>query len=420
MTRKSLFLMSLLAAVVVILFVSCSKDDNTPTGPVTSQSELGALKVSTAPTLDGTIDEGWSKADVLATTLVVPLPGSTYTPLTSGNYFMSYVGASYNFKLRSMYDADNIYFLAEWDDPKKDLNRDPWYFNPTTKLWAQESRFPTYDLNRVFQRGAFYEDKFAMLWNINESMPEFNTSGCYASCHTGLDIATHFNAPALHYTNSATQFIDMWHWKAVRTGLYQDGTGTGVLKGQVDDQYQDNAEFGQSGGTAEGGRKSDSKTSGGYSDNKQTLTITGTSTSVTVPKYVIPGKTYYYAILQSEIAGGTAKLVTAVDANGVLTYNGGTIDPNTDVQYQRAGTGTGSKVIPSVTISPIVGDRGDIEMAAVHTGSGWIMEFKRKLNTGSTRDVQFDPTKSYVFGVGIFDNSALAHAIHAKATLKFK
>lgn len=418
--NKNLFFSLMIVIISGVLMMACSKDDATPTGPQTSQNELSSLKVTAAPALDGTIDAAWSNADVMATTLVVPLPGSTYTPLTMGNYFQSYVGATYDFKLRSMYDADNIYFLAEWSDPKKDLNRDPWYFNPTTKLWAQESRFPTYDLNRVWQRGAFYEDKFAMLWNINESMPVFNTSGCYATCHTNLDIATHFNAPALHYTNSASQFIDMWHWKSVRTGLYADGTGSGVLKGQIDDQYQDNAEFGQSGGTAEGGRKSDAKTSGGYADNKQTLTITGTSTSVSVPKYVIPSKTYYYAIQASEINDGTAKLITSVDVDGKLYYNGGFIDPVADVQFQRAGLSTGSKVIPSVTISPIVGDRGDIEMAAVHTGTGWIMEFKRKLNTGSTKDVQFDPTKSYVFGVGIFDNSALAHAIYPKATLKFQ
>jgi hypothetical protein len=416
---KKILLLSLGAALLSISFTGCQKDNNDPTpNPVTSATESLALKVTTAPTIDGSIDAAWSKCDILATTLTVPDPGGN-TPLTGGTYFRGYVGKTYNFTMKSMYDAENIYFLFEWNDPKKDLNRDPWYFDTAAKLWKQEGRFISFDASGNKTRDAFYEDKFAMLWNVNESMASFNTLGCFASCHTGLDLATHFNAPALHYTNSATEKLDMWHWKSVRTGLYKDGTGAGMLEGQMDDQYQDNAEFGVSGGTAEGGRKSDAKTSGGYGDNKQTLNITGTTTPVSVPKYLIPAKTNYYAILQSEIDNKTAKLITAVDANGVLTYDGGTLDPNTDVQFQRSGATTGTKCIPSVYISAIVGDRGDIATAAVHTGSGWVMEVKRKLQTGSATDVQFDATKSFVFGVGIFDNAALAHAIQPKLTLKF-
>jgi len=405
-------------AALLLMGISSCKDDKSEPLPITSETEVTALKVSDAPAIDGTIDANWSNCDVLSTTMVVPDPGGN-TPITGGNYFRGYVGDSYKITMKAMYDAEYIYFLAEWNDSKADLNRNPWYFDPATKRWKQESRYPAFDASGNQTRDGFYEDKFAVLWNVNESMANFNSLGCYATCHTGLDLATHYNAPALHYTNSASEKIDMWHWKSVRTGLYNDGAGVGKLEGQIDDQFQDNDEFGHSGTTAEGGRKSDSKTSGGYADNKQSLTITGTTEAVNVPKYVIPGKTNYYAILQSEIDGATAKLITAVDANGILTYDGGTIDPNTDVQFQRSGATTGSKCIPSVSISPIVGDRGDISMAAVHVGTGWVMEMKRKLQTGSATDVQFDPTKSFVFGVGIFDNSALAHAIQSKLTLKF-
>ncbi len=70
--------------------------------------------------------------------------------------------------------------------------------------------------------------------------------------------------------------------------------------------------------------------------------------SVDVPKYVIPGRTNYDWIMNSEVTAGTAKLITAVDATGVLTLSDATtIDPNVGTDYQRVGTyssgGLGSK-----------------------------------------------------------------------------
>ncbi|MBI2968292.1 MAG: hypothetical protein HYY40_10845 [Bacteroidetes bacterium] len=381
----------------------------------TSTTDLLSLKVTTGPTIDGTIDNGWKYCQKLTTTVSVPDPGND----ASGNsYFNGYVGNIYNVTVRSMYDASKIYFLAEWNDAARSENRQTWYFDTATKRWKQESNKPTFDGSGNKTRDAFYEDKFSMLWNVNNSVASFNSQGCYASCHQGQDVNTHYGAPALHYTNSTSERIDMWHWKLVRN----DYTG------QFDDQYQDNDEFGNDGGTPpkpEGGRKSDPKTSGGYSNNKQTLTITGTTTSVSVPKYFIPNRTNYYVILQSEIDAGTALVITAVDSNGVLTYSGGTIDPNSDVEYQRNGATTGTKCMPSIYASAMVGDRGDITAKGVHTGTGWVLEYSRALtptdNTGSY-DVVFSTSSSseYVFGIGVFDNAAIAHAIAPKFTLKFK
>jgi hypothetical protein len=412
---RKIKLAAIFLSMMAIAVTSCKKDEDTtepPVDPGTSTTDLVSKKTTTAPTIDATIDGGWAACKTLVTPVVVPDPGGN-TPITGGNYFRGYVGDTYNVKIRSMYDNEYIYFLCEWNDPTNSQARNSWYFNPSTKRWAQENRYPTFDNAGNKTRDGFYEDKFAFLWNINGSTPNFNTLGCYATCHMGLDLATHFNAPALHYTNGPSEKVDMWHWKLVRTGLYTPG--------QIDDQYQDNDEFGHSGTTAEGGRKSDAKTSGGSTDNKQTLGITGdTATKVSVPKYVIVGRTNYYAILKSEIDGGTAKKVTAVDANGVLTLEGGaTIDPSTDVEFQRKGEGVGSKCIPSVYVEVMAGDRADITAASNHTGAGWVLEFKRKLNTGSATDVVFAPNTDLVFGIGVFQNAALAHAIQSKLNLKW-
>ena len=411
---KKGIVISLLAFIVLALSY-CKQDDqvldlyNSGTNNG-STTELISSKISIAPAVDGLIDGSWQAAQKLTTTVTVADPGN--------DYFKGYVGNIYTVTMRSMYDDNKIYFLAEWNDANKSLNRDPWYFDPATKTWKQESRKPTFDASGTKTRDAFYEDKFALLWNIDNSVATFNTTGCYASCHTSLDPVTHGGATARHFTGSAAEFLDMWHWKSVRTGMP-------FPIGKVDDQFQNNTEF----DLADGGRHSDPKTSGGYSDNVQTLPVTGGAPgqTATVPKYIIPNRTNYYWILKDEQTSGTAKLITNVDINGVLSYNNGegTIDPNNDPAYQRSGATTGNKCIPSVCdIGLIVGDRGDIDAVGFYTGSGWILEFSRPLKTASGNaghtDVQFDVTSSYVFGIAVFDNSAIAHAINPKLTLKFK
>ncbi|TAK41209.1 MAG: hypothetical protein EPO28_08950 [Saprospiraceae bacterium] len=381
-----------------LYFGACTHDDQIVDEyipkPTVNDKELLSKKVTAAPSIDGTIDAAWDDATKLETTATVPDPGQ--------DVFKGYVGNSYHLTMRSMYDDQNIYFLAEWNDNEMSQNRDPWYFDPVAKLWQQESNKPKFDAAGQMTRPAFYEDKFAMNWNVNNTVAGWDQTTCYATCHTGLSAT---DGLARHYTSSASERVDMWHWKSVRNGL---------VYGQFDDQYMDN--------TTPNGRLNDSKVSGGYSDNVQTLTITGTATSVKVPKYFIPAKSYYYWITKEEIDNGTAKLITAVDADGVLTYDGGTVDPNADLTFQRNGATTGASGIPSVYLAPWVGSRGDITCAAEYTGSGWVLEFQRKLNTGDTeaQDVDFSTLEDKYFGVGIFNGAAIAHAIKPNLLLKFE
>jgi hypothetical protein len=375
---------------------SCTKENQILDLPtVASQTDLVSAKTTTPPVIDGSIDGMWGNCAKLQFNVEVPDPES--------DIFRSYVGKVITgVTFRSAYDADNIYFLAEWSDPTQTLLREPWYFDPSTRRWAQEVGSPTFGPTGAITRPAFYEDKLAMLWNVDNSVTGWNSATCYKSCHTGLSATDGFGR---HHTNSLSERIDMWHWKMVRTG---------APNGQIDDQYQDN--------TYPNGRLSDDKISGGYTDNVQTLVITGTTTSVTVPKYFIPGMENYYWILQSEVDAGSAKLITEVDSLGILTYNGGAIDPTTDLAFQRNGTGVGTKVIPSIYTAPLVGSRGDITCASIFTGTGWVVEFKRALKTGDTQrqDVDFSSLSDQYFGVGIFENAQIAHAIKANLKLTFE
>jgi Ethylbenzene dehydrogenase len=375
--------------------VSCTKNDQVLDIPQTinNSTDLVSVKVTTPPTLDGTIDPMWESHP--------KLQFSTAVPEVTGDVFRGYTGNIIpSVTLRSAYDDDNIYFLAEWADPTQSLTRQPWYFDPSTKTWVQEKGAPSFTTNgsgvASLTRQAFYEDKLAFLWNINNSVTGWNSGTCYKSCHTGLPAA---DGSSRHYTNFPTERIDMWHWKSVRGGV------NGGF--QFEDQHQYN--------NYPNGRKGDDGNDV-YKNNVQTLG------GISVPKYIIPGKNNYGWILQAEIDNSTAKTVTAVDANGVLTLSDATaIDPNVGTDYQRVGAGVGQKAIPGLTIDKYTGSRADIPCKATYTGSGWILEFQRALKTADlVNDIDFSSKNDQYFGFAIFENAQIAHSIKPNLVLKFK
>lgn len=390
--KTKIFNSVLTIAFLGLLVSQCTNDDQPIPDQIVdevNQNELISVLTSTAPTIDGTVDVMWDEATAITSVVEVPDPGN--------DVFQGYEGDSYTVHLRSMYDANNIYFLAEWDDRTFSFNRQTWYFDPSDNRWKQEDRVPLFNASGNMTRQAFYEDKFAMLWNVGNSITNFS---CYSSCHTDLSEADGF---ARHYTNSASETVDMWHWKGARTNVND----------QADDQYQDNV--------FPNGRHGDEKDSGGYSNNKQDLQLDGTGATVTVPKYFIPSREYYYWITQSEIDAGTAKLITAVASDGTLTYSGGTVDPS-DARFQREGSTTGAYCMPSIYTEPFVGNRGDLTARGEYTGSGWVLEIKRALDTGdaAAQDIDFSDLSDQPFGIGVFDNAGIAHAIKAGLTLKFE
>lgn len=362
-----------------------------------SSSDLLVAQFASAPVLDGTIDDMWSTAQKLESTAEVPSLGTRKTYLNSDgegseedlDLFAPYNGEQENFTMRSGIYGDEIFFLIEWDDADDSKDRQSWYFDSTDKKWKGEHKYANESDDK------FYEDKFAFLFPIGE-VQGFSSASCYITCHTATTITTAKDKHTRHYLNGVDEKVDMWHWKRVR-GTYND---------KVDDQkmvYDDPAE-----GSGANGRGGDPDGGAGYANNSQTLN------GVSVPKYVIPGGTDYYWIAEDD---ASAVLITGVDENGVLSYDGGTIDPTDDAAYAQ---GTGTMRIPSVITSAFTGNRADISVKAVHTGTGWIAELSRKLNTGDPYDVVFDPSAELPFGFAIFNNAAIAHAIKPGLTMKFE
>jgi len=399
--RSKLFWVSTMIVFLVGIIVSCTKNDTIlgPSEPTISETDLVSIFATTPPTIDGTVDASWDNSP--------KLQFSTSVPEVTGDIFRGYTGNIIpSVTLRSAYDAANIYFLAEWVDPTKSLLRQPWYFDPAAKKWAQEIGTFSFSATGAVTRLPFYEDKIAFLWNVNNSVSGWATGTCYRSCHTGLPAA---DGSGRHFTNFGTEKIDMWHWKSVRGGVN--------AANQLDDQLQNNSY--PNGRTGDPGNEI-------YTNNTQNLVVTGSSPAVTVavPLYLIPAKTNYGWILLSEITATTAKKVTAVDANGVLTLSDATtIDPSVGTDFQRVGAGLGAKSIPGLYLNDVgyTSSRGDIICKANYTGTGWVLEIKRALKTAdNVNDIDFSSLADQYFGFAIFENAQIAHSIKTGLLLKFK
>ena len=430
-------------------WISCTKHDQILTVNNTTDNStiLQSIKVTTPPTIDGTIDAAWDKATKMDVLPTVPDPGN--------GLFAGYSGQQYPATVRSMYDDQNIYFLVEIKDATQSVNTSPWFFNPAANVtgktgWAKEPNSDTYDANGVLSRAGFGEDRLAMLWNIDNSTPKFISQTCYASCHIFTPYTDYSknppvytaNASGNHYTNGASEKIDMW-WG--RLGYMSKDASLHFM----DDNYQDwaggptytNVTGGNGNGRHVDGIAPDGTFSAtwpnrpnytvspiqGEVSNSQNLKLNGTGATVAVPIWVIPGAKSAVYILVADTAGGNAKKVTQVDSTGVLTLSdGSTIDPNVGTDYQRTGdaaTGlTAANSIPSLIGVPLIGGRADITGASVYTGTGWIVEYKRALKTADVlnQDIDFSSLQDQVFGMAIWNNSNYQHGIQPNLTLTFK
>ena len=138
-------------------WISCTKHDQILTIDNTAgnSTTLQSIKVTTPPTIDGTIDAEWNNATKLNILPTVPNPGN--------GLFTGYNGQQYPATLRSLYDAQNIYFLLEITDSTQSVNVAPWYFNPAANVtgktgWAKEPTSETFDVNGKVTRAGWGEE----------------------------------------------------------------------------------------------------------------------------------------------------------------------------------------------------------------------------------------------------------------------
>jgi len=312
-----------------------------------------AVKVAQPPKLAaGAADPAWANAKPLS------------VPLTGGKNFKD---GSTTATLKAVYSGDMLYLLLQYDDPTRSVQRSPFQKQADGKwIKLKDPDDKGGDNNKV------YEDKFALIWNVNNSIKGFNEQGCMVACHAGEAGKPYGNK----YTASEGEIGDIWHMKSIRTGYI----------GQTDDQYLDSTRFDKD-KAPEAGRKSDPKAGGGYADVK-----------------LIDGKPEFMS-------------KNALPAN----RKGGTyyIKDEGKVPFDDSKFKSGDEVA-SIIVAPLTGDRGEIATNINWKGGKWTAVMSRKLVTGSKFDAQFDNLDAtYAFGLAAFDNAQVRHAIQMGA-LKLK
>src|SRR4029078_13719914 len=90
---KTVSLILTTMVIVALYFGSCTNDDHFIPVPGVDGKDLVSVKVTTPPSIDGTIDAIWEKATKLNITPTVPEPGN--------NLFTGYIGEKYYTTLRS-------------------------------------------------------------------------------------------------------------------------------------------------------------------------------------------------------------------------------------------------------------------------------------------------------------------------------
>jgi len=326
------------------------------------EGALVSYPADVAPVLDGMADDAvWANAQET----VIPVAGGF-------NNF----GTDVTFK--TVYDGDTVYFLMTYADPTESFFRSPWQ-KQEDGTWKKVS-----DPNdKGGDNNSVYEDKFAMIWSINNSIKNFETAGCFVACHAGenSDKKPYGNK----YTASEGELGDIWHWKSIR------------MLGQIDDQYLDWTHY-DAEKAVEAGRKSDAKESGGYADNYASMPDPADSTK-TVADKTKPGFT-------------SPNIDLTTGAPGYILDSEKVALDQTALDALPAGS-----YIPGIVKSVIVGDRGEISAAWNWENGVWTIEFSRKLTTGSETDVQFsDLTGTYYFGVAVFENAQVRHAFETGST----
>jgi hypothetical protein len=335
-----LHLVASAAAAIVLATSGCVNN----TGDKAPADTLVAARIATAPNPAAlAADPAWAGARALT------------VPLTGGANFGG--KGETRVTLKAVYSGDMLYMLVQYADPTHSQRRGP-YQKQTDGTWKKLVD----PADKGGDDNIYYEDKWAMIWPINNSIKGFEQQGCAVLCHEGQG-----KPYGNKYTPAEGQIGDIWHMKGSRTGPL----------GYVDDQYVDHTRYDPK-ASPNAGRKSDpGGTIGEYT-----------------PIPLVNGK--------PQFMGRDAK---PANAGGTYYVVRGDEVPFDDSRFKAGDE------IASFIINPLQGDRADLKVTNTWKSGMYTAVVSRKLVTGSKFDVQFADTGArYPFGFAAFDNAQVRHA----------
>jgi hypothetical protein len=149
--------------------------------------ELVSNKVSTGPTDAGSSQ--WNKAKEAK--FILTGAGSVE-------------GKSVELKAKSVYTKDDVFFLFEWPDKEKSINKNSW--KRTGDTWVKQKAD---------------EDRLGVIFEISR-IDKFATKGCAVLCHNESKDEKEW----YYSTTTNKEKAEFWHWKAARSnpvGFTEDG-----------------------------------------------------------------------------------------------------------------------------------------------------------------------------------------------------
>lgn len=327
-------------ALAAVLAAGCASQQEQP-----ASNTLVSAKVTRAPDLKaGAADPAWG----LASPLTVRLTGGANFGGTG----------STTATLKAVHTGDTLFMLIQYADPTDSVRRFPFVKQPDGS-WKRMVD----PANKGGDDNVFYEDKWAFLWPINNSVKGFDQQGCMVACHLGEG-----KPYGNKYTKSEGEIFDMWHMKGMRTAPV----------GFVDDQYTDHTRY-DAQKSPNAGRKSD------------------------------PGGPEYSNV---PVVNGRPQFM---NRDGRAANAGGTyyIVKGTEVPFDDAKFKPGDELASHFSHPLRNVDRTDIAVVNSWKNGTLTSVMSRKLVTGSKFDVQFnDLNARYPFGFAAFDNAQVRHAMH--------
>lgn len=303
---------------------------------------LVAAKVASAPNLNAlAADPVWASARPLT------------FKATDGANFSGGKGETTG-TLKAVYTGDMMYMLIQYQDPTNSVRRGP-YQKQADGSWKQ-LKDPA---NKGGDDNLYYEDKWAMIWPINNSIKGFEQQGCAVMCHLGQG-----KPYGNKYTTNAGELGDIWHVKGQRT----------VPIGLADDQYVDNTRY-DAKTEPNAGRKNEDK-QGDYT-----------------PIPLVNGKPQF------------------MNRDGKAGNAGGTYGVKRGEEVPFVDNFKAGDEVASFFMNGLKGDRADVKVTESWSNGVRTAVLSRKLVTGSKFDVQFADLKArYPFGFAAFDNAQVRHA----------
>ncbi len=269
---------------------------------------------------------------------------------------------------RAVYDRQRLYFAFRWPDAHPQERMGRWVKGPSG--WRVETTWP---------------DAFALHWQASDRVADFKQGGCAVLCHTTGRFAQY---PRMA-TRQEDAVVDEWYWNA-------------FVAGQT-------------------GRPGD-----GFLDNR--VAFVGPDSPLPVFRWIRAGQAAAHGSDTSgmrvpDVLGGLPLIPNArqkadgADEPAFRPQNGRL------VPLDRTRPEGAEETLPLYAGGrPEQGDAAQIDGRGTWKDGYWTLELSRKLQTGSRRDVQFDPPQNPVaFGIAVWDGGAGdRHQVATLITLRFQ